>query len=89
VRIIGSESATTVNKELGIRRVFGSLPSALFVLDSETARDGLQQFTFTGAGRGHGVGLCQNGARGMAQLGMIYSEVLGHYFGKADLLRYR
>lgn len=89
VRIIGSKSTATIQKELSIRRALGSLPSALFVLDSEKTQEGPRRFTFTGAGRGHGVGLCQNGARGMAHLGMLYLDILGHYFGKADLLRYR
>ena len=37
-------------------------------------------FTFIGRGLGHGVGLCQWGARGMALQGKTYREILQHYF---------
>ncbi len=39
-----------------------------------------QQFKLSGKGLGHGVGLCQWGARGMAQHGFAYPEILKHYF---------
>lgn len=38
------------------------------------------QFLFTGRGAGHGVGLCQWGAKGMADGGYDYRQVLGHYY---------
>lgn len=31
-------------------------------------------------GYGHGVGLCQYGANGMAKAGKIYRQILGHYY---------
>lgn len=37
-------------------------------------------FTIEGSGRGHGVGLCQWGARGMALRGAESSAILAHYF---------
>jgi stage II sporulation protein D len=37
-------------------------------------------FTFLGSGWGHGVGLCQWGARGMALLGKTYREILHYYY---------
>lgn len=36
--------------------------------------------TFTGQGFGHGVGLCQMGAIGMAKAGKSAEEILTHYF---------
>jgi stage II sporulation protein D len=38
-----------------------------------------------GAGYGHGVGLCQTGAIGMAQKGWKFDQILMHYFPKAQL----
>lgn len=35
---------------------------------------------FNGRGAGHGVGLCQWGAKGMAEAGYNYKEILEHYF---------
>lgn len=37
-------------------------------------------FVFEGMGNGHGVGLSQNGAQGMAQLGYTYEEIIKHYY---------
>jgi stage II sporulation protein D len=39
----------------------------------------------TGRGWGHGVGLCQFGAYGMALAGRSHEEILGHYFPGAPL----
>jgi SpoIID/LytB domain protein len=84
VRIHGSEGTETVHKELPIRRLFGGLPSALFDLDIRPDSDG-RTFVFLGAGRGHGVGMCQNGARGMARAGYGYRDILTHYFTGATV----
>lgn len=84
VRIEGTKKTETIHKELPIRQAFGGLPSALFVLDS-----GGGKYTFTGAGRGHGVGLCQHGARGMAERGSAYDKILQHYFTGVSIERVR
>ncbi|OHD63212.1 MAG: hypothetical protein A2176_11625 [Spirochaetes bacterium RBG_13_51_14] len=39
----------------------------------------------TGHGWGHGVGLCQWGARGMAQKGFTYREILKHYYSGVEI----
>jgi SpoIID/LytB domain protein len=44
-----------------------------------------QHFTLTGAGWGHGVGLCQIGAAVMGEKGYPYNEILLHYFRGAEL----
>ncbi len=38
------------------------------------------EFIFKGRGWGHGVGMCQWGARGMAEKGKHYREILKHYY---------
>jgi SpoIID/LytB domain protein len=35
---------------------------------------------FHGAGFGHGVGMCQMGAIGMANAGKTHAQILGHYY---------
>ena len=84
LRIIGTERVMTIGKELEIRRVLSPshLYSSAFVVDAtEEDEDGIpQQFTLTGAGWGHGVGLCQIGAAMMAEKGYSYEEILHHYF---------
>ncbi len=42
-------------------------------------------FTFTGGGYGHGVGMSQWGARGMAAAGNNYGQILGHYYSGATV----
>ena len=39
----------------------------------------------TGKGWGHGVGLCQVGAFGMAQAGSTFDEILKHYYTGVSL----
>jgi stage II sporulation protein D len=38
------------------------------------------EWLFSGTGWGHGVGLCQDGAKGLAQQGALFSEILRHYY---------
>jgi stage II sporulation protein D len=42
---------------------------------------------FSGKGNGHGVGLCQYGARYMAKQGKTYKEILNHYYQNNILVR--
>lgn len=44
-----------------------------------------QGFSFTGKGFGHGIGMCQDGARGMAQAGKTYKQILLQYYPAAKL----
>lgn len=44
--------------------------------------------TIEGAGYGHGVGLCQNGAIEMARRGRSAPEILHHYYRGIDLVRW-
>lgn len=43
------------------------------------------QFVFMGQGSGHGVGMCQYGARGMALASKNYREILSFYYPGAEL----
>ncbi|MCK4648439.1 SpoIID/LytB domain-containing protein, partial [bacterium] len=49
--------------------------STLFTVSKEKSK-----FVFKGHGWGHGVGMCQWGARGMAEEGKDYKEILKHYY---------
>jgi stage II sporulation protein D len=77
--IRGTETDATV-RGFRIRTVLG-LRETLFVLDRERDPGGrVSHFLFTGKGWGHGVGLCQVGAFGMAQAGADYEEILHKYY---------
>lgn len=77
--IKGSESQALV-KGFKIRSVLG-LKETLFVIDREYDEQGrIAHFIFCGKGWGHGVGLCQVGAFGMARAGALYKEILKKYY---------
>lgn len=77
--IKGSETQALV-KGFKIRRVLG-LRETLFVFDREYDDEGhIAHFIFCGKGWGHGVGLCQVGAFGMARAGAGYKEILKKYY---------
>ena len=65
-----------------LRRLIGDLCTCLSIRDG-----GVQRFVFTGKGWGHGVGLCQVGASGMAQAGATYQQILEHYYTGIRLAR--
>lgn len=44
-------------------------------------------YIFEGSGYGHGCGMCQWGADGMARAGFNYVEILRHYYPGADVLK--
>ncbi len=52
-----------------------------------TVRRAGDSWVFTGKGFGHGVGMCQYGARGMAAAGFNWTGILRHYYPGADLVR--
>jgi SpoIID/LytB domain protein len=88
LKIEGSEGFKIIGKELEIRKALSEshLYSSAFVVETSDFKNGVpQMFTFTGAGWGHGVGLCQIGAAVMCARGYNYEEVLFHYFRGAEL----
>jgi stage II sporulation protein D len=64
------------------------LSEQLFVIDRHYDANGQPvSFTFTGRGLGHGVGLCQVGAYGLARAGLNYEKILKSYYTGIDLTR--
>jgi SpoIID/LytB domain protein len=91
LKIIGSKLTLIIGKELQIRKVLSEshLYSSAFVVDKNNIKDGIPgEFVLTGAGWGHGVGLCQIGAAMMGEKGYSYTEILNHYFKGAELKNY-
>lgn len=90
LKIVGSTHTLTIGKELEIRRVLSSthLFSSAFVIDKEDLTDGVPgRFVLTGAGWGHGVGMCQIGAAVMGAKGYKYDEILKHYYDGITLFQ--
>ena len=83
MQIVGSKRTMVIGKELEIRKWLSRshLYSSAFVVDRNEQGD----FILTGAGWGHGVGLCQIGAAVMADKGYTYEQILAHYFPGSEL----
>ena len=68
-------------KELKIRQLFGGLRSACFVVTWQRDPAGfITGGEFSGAGWGHGVGMCQTGVQYLARAGWPFDRILRHYF---------
>ena len=79
LEVIGT-SATANVRGGRIRSALG-LREQLFVIDRTFDDSGrVTRFTFTGRGWGHGVGLCQVGAYGLARAGYSYDKILKTYY---------
>jgi SpoIID/LytB domain protein len=66
-----------------------ALPTALAValLAAPAAASAAQEFTFTGRGWGHGVGMPQYGAYGAAKAGWDVGRILAYYYRGATIAR--
>jgi stage II sporulation protein D len=88
LEIVGTKKRRTIGKELEIRKVLSKthLYSSAFVVDRyDIAKEIPGKFVLSGAGWGHGVGLCQIGAAMMGEKGYSFEEILMHYFVGAEL----
>ena len=87
LKIVGTLRTLIIGKELEIRRTLSTshLYSSAFVVDKEYGDELSSRFILTGAGWGHGVGLCQIGAAVMGEQGYKYEEILSHYYPGSTL----
>jgi SpoIID/LytB domain protein len=54
--------------------------------DDFTVRRRASQMIVEGTGQGHGIGLCQAGAVGMANEGFNFRQILVHYYPNTDIV---
>lgn len=87
--IITDKGNFNLEKELVIRRTFKkdgkAIPSGNFVITKSVDENGNIQFLFQGGGYGHGVGMSQFGAGGMAKQGFKFDAILQHYYSGVKL----
>ncbi len=89
-RIPGRESATvrasdeTARLKTVRRLGWAAVPSNDFVAKLENDRLALE-----GTGQGHGIGLCQSGAKSMAEAGADFHQILGHYYPNTTIVTWR
>jgi stage II sporulation protein D len=85
IEIIGSNGVKTL-KGGKIRSAF-RLREQLFVIDKKYVGDRVASYTFTGRGWGHGVGMCQYGAYGLAKMGVKFDQIVKHYYTGVDVVK--
>ncbi len=86
LEIVGTNS--TFHLKGGKIRSALKLNEQLFVINKRyDANNRAIAYTFTGRGWGHGVGMCQYGAYGLAKMGVKYDEIIKHYYTGVDLTK--
>ncbi|NLD27958.1 MAG: SpoIID/LytB domain-containing protein [Myxococcales bacterium] len=82
--VIEDENGLQMVEARELRKIFGyqNIKSTWFNASLSEAK-----ISFTGNGYGHGVGMCQWGAKAMAEAGKHYKEILFHYYPDAVIKR--
>jgi len=86
----GQKTQIIVHRDVEIRRALhqGFLYSSCIYFSKNLDANHIPtEFTIHGAGWGHGVGLCQIGALGMALQGYQTGEIVSHYYPGTQLSR--
>ncbi len=78
----GQAAEQMVKSEYGIRQMFSEsfLYSSAFIVKNDASLKDDDHVVLRGVGWGHGVGLCQMGALGMALDNINYKKILSHYY---------
>lgn len=91
IRIAGTGGAWTVTGETALRTMLRSSTaspqrSANAVISLDRSGETVTRLNGRGGGYGHGFGLCQYGAKGMADRGYSFQEILQHYYQGVSLV---
>ncbi len=82
------DGAPVEAKRDAVRPALRTVRSNFFALERlPPAGDVPEQLLLVGGGWGHGVGMCQDGAGGLALAGRRYRWILAHYYPEAVLAR--
>jgi peptidoglycan hydrolase-like amidase len=81
----GSLRSSDENTRLAVAQRLGwsAIPSNEFSI----VRKG-DHLLLAGVGNGHGIGLCQAGAKAMAESGASFQEILEHYYPNTNIVEY-
>lgn len=82
---LGNPSLIITKKDGGTMTGNATLPSAFIAIEKRTGEDGGVSFHIYGGGFGHGVGMSQNGAQGMAKTGKGYKQILDFFYHGTEL----
>jgi stage II sporulation protein D len=84
LELIGSRGRVIVNG-YKFRNALGLRDTLFAIARTKNPNGSIESFTFNGRGWGHGVGLCQVGAVGMARAGRKFEEILKTYYQGVEL----
>jgi stage II sporulation protein D len=76
-------SSESARLEIDRLRGWSTVPS-----NSYTVKRAGNRTLLEGTGEGHGIGLCQSGAAGMAKEGATFTQILAHYYPNASVAKY-
>ncbi len=83
--------SVVIEKDYEVRRVLHKdflFSSAIIIKEIKNEQSlAPEAFVFNGAGWGHGAGLCQIGALGMALNGFGVKEIVSHYYPGSELVK--
>jgi stage II sporulation protein D len=86
IEIVGSNGVKSLKG--GKIRSALRLNEQLFVINKRYDGNGRAlSYSFTGRGWGHGVGMCQYGAYGLAKMGVKYDAIIKHYYTGVELTK--
>ena len=87
VRALLNVKGSTITRKDESTVIGGTLlPSAYMTITPVFNEEGeLTDYIFQGGGYGHGVGMSQNGANGMAKQGKTSEEILSFFYTDVDL----
>ncbi len=84
IRKVLCPEETTVTLKGGNIKKCTMLPSGYFTVEQKEGEE--EVVLITGGGYGHGVGMSQNGAKALAELGRTSEEILEFYYPKTVIL---
>ena len=85
LRFVGTHHSVVLSCSL-FRKEVGASQLKTCKIDKIAKNSSDKSFTFSGCGLGHGVGMCQEGAKGLAQKQYSYRNILKHYFPGSNLV---
>ena len=92
--VVRGSAGSLILKKQEIRKAFNLYSTKIKVYTSSAFVNSLSTgskkvskggFVFSGKGYGHGVGMSQSGARGMAEAGYGYKKIIMHYFTGVEI----
>lgn len=85
---VNGENINYKNNFLNMVTAIGSSASQTFMLNGNVQNgnnNSTGNIVFSGKGWGHGVGMSQHGANGMAEIGYTFEQILKHYYKDVEI----